>query len=289
MAKKKKPKLDEKVEQSLKELDTVFGSRQDTIEVLLSEYLRGCLPGEVEGHELTKANTLSKLCDMWLAYRKELKKQKRENKVRPTKLSEESMKHITGLGLLRSDLREDFTNDEALAITPWKAKWIKICQWAFEGNLEELAPVAKDVITKYGGVESELAFLDTYINKATSDPDWIFWATEKIYWLLKYAQLYVGKHPDKGIKGICEGIRIEREFVWELEIERREVEFDSQDLKEAQGKIQELKRRQKARGRLSTRELYTLQQAKSDETHLLEKQRGRKQRMEIARELEGMN
>jgi len=264
-------------------------SRRDTVRVLLGEYLRVCLPDEVEGRELTKANTLSKLCDMWLAYRKAAEKQKRENKARPTKLSEEAMKHITELGLLRSDLREDISNDWALAITPWKAKWIKICQWAFEGNLEELAPVAKDVIIKYGGAESELAFLDTYINKATSDPDWNFWTTEHIYWFLMYARLYVGKHPDEGIKGICDSPRIENKVLIELGFEMREVEIDSQQLKEAQYEIQELRKRQKARGRLSTTELYALQQAKDNELYFLEQQRGREQRLGIAREMEGMS
>lgn len=292
MTKKKKPKLDEKAEQSLTELDTVFGSRQDTIKVLLSEYLRGCLPNEVEGHELAKANTLSKLCDMWLLHRKTHKERKREDEVRPTKLSEEAMKHITGLGVLRSDLREDVTNDEAMAITPWNAKWIKIGRWAFEGNLEELAPVAKDVITKYGGAESELAFLDTYIFKATSDPGWTLWTTEHIYWFLMYAQLYLVKHPGKDIKGLCKGktpLHIEAEIEIGLQHDKSEAEFNYQHLKETRDKIRELKKRKEVRGRLNANEFYELHQAKKNEAYLLEQVRVFEQGMERVRELEGMN
>jgi len=185
-----------KVEKVLEELDGIFKSRDRTLEVLLGSWLESVLPERIENHSLEEADTLPKLCDMFLAWRSE-EKVKAIGKIAgiedeaPVKLSAKAMQHLESLGLLRSDLKEAISDEEVFRIDAWEAGCIQAQRFLSEGNIEELAPLAKERIRRLGGSDEDLALIENEVKRAEQDDIWRYGSTQNIFYLMFYAEVRV--------------------------------------------------------------------------------------------------
>jgi len=256
--------LKNKIEKVLQELDGIFKSRDRTLEVLLGLWLETNLPMQI-GHS-EEANTMS-LCDRFLAWRSEEKVKSLskivgiEDEV-PVKFSGKAMEHLAGLGLLRSDLPEDFREDSVLGIDGWEAGRIQAQRMASEGDCEGVATIAKERIRRLGGSGNDLLVIDGFAKKATSDELYRYSEAQNILTAMLYAEVRVTSDPFLIGKNLLRGGM----QLFDIVVKRyiTEMQIDSEKLQQAGETTKKLRAKLKRKGRLDDVEVRILEDAEKN-------------------------
>ena len=246
-----------RIEKVLEELDGIFKGRDRTLEVLLGSWLESILPEQIESHSLEKANTLSKLCNMFLAWRSEEKAKSLNGTVgdedkAPAKLSAKAMQRLEILGLLRSDLPDDISNDEVLEMNAWNAGGFKAKRFASEGNIEELVPFAKARLMALGATENDLGIIDSLGASAKEDELNCCSIAHYILTLLFYAEIRILKDKLRSGQDLfdCAGLTA----AIKIKQYSRKWARDERELANAEPMIHKLRSKFKKQGKLDNSE-----------------------------------